>query len=396
MRRRGTGLLICACAVALAIPSSAGASTIFNGAYRADPGEQNHLTISYDAGAGSYRFEDTGVASIGPNPINGYGGCTVVGNVATCPEGPVGSATKGVSAEMGDGNDSAVITTSLPPPDPSGQGVVQGPRLGGGGGDDLLDSGPGNPYDGSVQRTIDAGLSGDHGLAPIHDGSPDGDDVLIGGVGNDAMTGDGGNDVMRGGGGADWFDGSPFGVGNPAPHQRLAAGADTFEGGEGSDAINGLEPDGAAAADRIDCGSGAEGALIAGFIPGRDYQVPGDVVIVGGVDEVGADCEAVAGVIECPERLDEHCIGTTKVEGLAGPGGAAAAAKKGRRRVVVGSERFKAAPGDLIPVRVALKRKRVNRLLKGRSQATVKQTATARTGKRRIKLGRKRFRIKKA
>jgi len=377
-------------------PSAVHASTIDTLAYTAGPGEENHVEISYDYDAQLFRFHDNGVDSIQVGGPGGGGGCFASGNDAAC---PIGWDAK-VVARLGDGNDSAVITNQLPHVPTRDNGYSGSVEMVGGEGNDLLDAGPGITFDGDfatgdTQRITLTLLWGDGYF--WGDGYPntgDGDDVLIGGAGDDGFVGGGGNDVMIGKGGRDNFDGAPFYL-SPAANASYAAGADTMDGGPGSDTFDGIESPAQDATDNISCGTGAEGPLAWGFLPGRDAVVPGDVVALGAGDSVATDCEALAAGIECPDKLDRPCIGNTLVEGIASSGGANASAgsKPGTvgGKVVIGSEKFKAFPGNLIPVRVGLKRKRVNRLLGKRRSAKVTQRASARSGQRHLKFHRKRF-----
>lgn len=369
-------------------PAAAQASTIDDLNYSAAPGEENHLEISYDYVALLYRFHDSGVSSI----QNAFGSsCTVVGNTATCPMDWGGQ----INARLGDGNDSAVVTNQLPHVLTQQNTYSGSVRLIGGDGDDLLDGGPGIPFDGDwehgdTQRITFTALAGDGSAGdPLDQGQ--GDDTLIGGAGDDGFNGGGGNDLMIGKGGRDSFDGGPFYV--PESSAGWAQGADTMDGGPGSDTFNGIESAGQNATDTITCGTGEEGHLSAGFLPGRDMVVPGDVVALGAGDSVATDCEAVAAGVECPKKLDSPCVGTSVVEGQAAAGKASTASRRhaAGTTLTLGSERFKTPPGRLLPVRVGLKRNRVNRLLGKRQRAAVRARATARSGGKRLKLGRKRF-----
>jgi hypothetical protein len=382
--------LVCAllgAALLCLAPVGAQASTIDTRAYTAGPGEENHLEISYDYDAQAFRFHDSGVDSIQVGGPGGGGGCLASGNDATCPIGAGGGGD--VVARLGDGNDSAVVTNQLPhvrTPDNLFSGQV---RLIGGDGNDLLDAGPGIPFTGDIQTSVWALLWGDGATYESKDQS--GDDILIGGAGDDGLVGGPGNDLELGNGGRDNFDGSPFELG-PGSWSFYAGGVDTMLGGTGSDTFNGAEADAPNASDEIACGTGEEGPLASGFFPGQLVDDnPGDVVAVGPGDIVNSECEAVAGVVKCPARLDSPCVGTSDVEGKAGGPGATAAAGKHGKRLVLGRQRFRVPPGNPIPVRVALKRGRVSRLLGKRGSAHVSQHATARSGRRHLKLPRRRF-----
>jgi hypothetical protein len=370
------------------IPAGAHASTIGYRVYTAAPGEENHLEISYDYDAQVFRFNDSGVASIQVGGPGGDGGCLASGNDATCPMGAGGGGD--VVARLGDGNDSAVVTNQLPhvrTPDNLFSGQV---RMFGGDGNDLLDAGPGIPFTGDIQTSVWASLYGDGATYESGD-QGSGNDILIGGAGDDGLFGGPGNDLETGNGGRDNFDGSPFVLG-PNSWSLYAGGADTMVGGSGSDTFDGAETDAPNATDEIACGSGEEGPLAGGFFPGQMVDDdPGDVVAMGPGDIVNSDCEAVAGVVNCPEKLDGPCVGTSDVEGKQGGPGATAAAGDHGKRLVLGRERFRVPPGNPIPVRVALKRGRVSRLLGKRGSAHVSQHATARSGHHRVKLPRRRF-----
>src|SRR4051812_21602593 len=287
-------------------PVGAQASKIEGLAYTAAPGEENHIEVSYDSDAQAFRFHDSGVASI---DSSGPQACSVEGNSAACPMDWTGQ----VVVRLGDRNDSAVITNQLPhvkTPSNLYSGTVQ---MMGGDGDDTLDAGPGIPSTGDLMTTSWVSLWGDGFPSdPVDYGR--GNDILIGGAGEDGFVGGPGNDEMIGNGGRDAFDGSPFFT-NPDAVATYAAGADTMDGGRGSDTFDGIEASAQNAVDTITCGSGDEGPLLAGFLPGRDMETPGDVVALGSGDSVSADCESVASGLVCPERLNHPCFGTAVIEG---------------------------------------------------------------------------------
>ena len=378
-------------AIALFVPSAAQASSIDHLAYTAGPGEENHVTVSYDNDTGLFRFEDTGVAAIGSS---GTSGCSVTGNVAYCPMDWGGQ----VVVRLGDRNDSAVLTTQLPHVLTASNLYSGHIQMIGGAGNDSLDASPERPFDGSFYTSGGASLWGDgyrnDRVDPI--GADDGNDVLIGGAGEDGFLGGGGDDVEIGGGGPDFFDGSPFITGSGGI-DVYSGGSDSMYGGAGSDVFNGVESSAPNASDTISCGDGEEGPLSSGFLPNQDLKVPGDTVAFGQGDVVGTDCETVAAGIECPKTADAPCVGTTQLSGNASAGGNASASAAGRaaekrgRKLVIGSRGFRVPPGHLIAVRVGLRPKRVSSLLSRRERARVNQTAIARSGKKRLKLRGKRF-----
>jgi hypothetical protein len=376
-------------------PAGAQASTIGYRAYTAAPGEENHLEISYDYDAQVFRFHDSGVASIQVGGPGGDGGCLASGNDATCPIGSGGGGD--VVARLGDGNDSAIVTNQLPhvrTPDNLFSGQV---RMFGGDGNDLLDAGPGIPFTGDIQTSVWASLFGDGATYESNESKDQGgNDILIGGAGDDGLFGGPGDDIETGNGGRDNFDGTPFFGLGPNSWSVYAGGADTMVGGSGSDTFDGAEIDAPNAVDEIACGTGEEGPLPGGFFPGQMVDDdPSDVVAVGPGDIVNSDCEAVEVAVNCPEKLDGPCVGTSDVEGMAGGPGAATAAGHRGKRLVLGRERFRVAPGNPIPVRVALKPRRVSKLLGKRGSAHVSQHATARSGHHRLKLPRRRFLLRR-
>lgn len=64
--------------------------------------------------------------------------------------------------------------------------------------------------------------------------TPDGDDIISGGIGKDTIDGGGGNDIINGDGGADIIDG-----GDGDDTVNGGGGADIIDGGEGNDILNG-------------------------------------------------------------------------------------------------------------------------------------------------------------
>ena len=200
----GIGALLAA--LVLALPASAGASTVevAGGVLRltGDPGGDD-LQIVIDATAPASLVVKEGFDTVLAGP-----GCTAnAGGTASCPLDAVTS----VVARLGDGADT--LQSRVPVPvDAAGEG----------GDDGLLAGDPPPPY----------------AAAPA---------TLDGGDGNDRLSGTSAGDTLRGGAGDDAFDGH--------------AGNDTLDLGPGADSVNDLSGDDTVeardgTADRVDCGPG--------------------------------------------------------------------------------------------------------------------------------------------
>lgn len=322
--------------------------------YLAGPGEANDISVSQNAGAGTFSLTDSGVATI----TDDLSGCTVAGNQATCP-------TSGTLwFELGDLNDRVI----------AGPGVSDRFYVVGGSGDDTAIGGSA-----SLDRFVGGSVTGTPAYGEtgtgddVFEGGPgnedaaypgDGDDVVDGGAGNDhGLFGDLGDDIVRGGPGNDYVDltGGDTGL-------RLQEGADLLDGGPGNDTLYGVE-DQAIAADTVLCGSG------------RDFAE------IGLQDLVAADCERVRQTYTCPPPAPGTCevsalITTAGPVGIPAASGAAAAA---RQRVVLSDVRkLTIKPGGSRSVALRLLRKRVNRVLRGRKRVKVNGVGRRRAEGRRL------------
>ena len=169
--------LILAVAAAFAAPSAASAAKVIRGSdyyrYRADPGEQNRLSVT--ASREAIVFKDSGAGSIEPTKKHAPGLCRKLSEQRLRCVLPKRRFTLGfgITVFLGDGNDTSRFKN------------VKGGRVGGFAdgeeGDDTLTASPRGSF-----------------LA----GGP-GEDVLQGGDGDDSLEGGTGTDVMRGGEGRD-------------------------------------------------------------------------------------------------------------------------------------------------------------------------------------------------
>ncbi|MEA2231952.1 MAG: hypothetical protein QOD83_1768 [Solirubrobacteraceae bacterium] len=258
-RRFALALTMTTCALMAAGATPAGAASV---AVTASPffgsttftdtaNEVNTVTLSQD-GTGQLIFTDT---TTPPVDGDGPGGCTVSGNVATCPAPAPDSFDVTVSAGANDDTITMSDTVSTPARASGGDGndtlngsaradVLFGDNgndnLSGNGGDDVLAGGIGDPF---------------FFVGP----GDDGDDKLSGGAGKDALSGGSGNDTIDGGPGDDniplFFGLFPSGLdGGP--------GNDTVSGGDGEDSLTGGSGDdtvnGDAGNDRVNTGDGID------------------------------------------------------------------------------------------------------------------------------------------
>jgi Ca2+-binding RTX toxin-like protein len=240
----------------LALPSRAAAAQVtVNGGvlfFQAPPGEDNRLTISFDAG---YRVTDTGA----PLTPSGSACAAVSVNIVTCDATDVAS----ILVFLGDRDDQATI-------DPSVGGLL-GADLEGEGGSDTLNL-LGGPFNFAT-------LEGHGAFGPP--GGPADNDVLTGGPFDEVIIGENGNDRLNGGGGQDQLDGED--------------GDDTIDGGPGDDSLRG----GGA-------GNGADRLIGGPGVDSLDFQGRGLPVTItqngdaddggsGEGDNVGSDIETLIG-----------------------------------------------------------------------------------------------------
>jgi hypothetical protein len=164
-------------------------------------GEANDVTVAPGTDtANAVVVRDSGAA------ITSSPGCTPLdAQTVDCP-GSRPLATTDISAELGDGNDTATVA-----------GGLQG-RLSGGPGDDRLTACQADGGEG------DDVLNGCDGFQSRLVGGP-GDDVLTGGAQDDHLDGGPGHNVVHGGGG------------NDSLVDRDPAAADYIDGGAGSDQL---------------------------------------------------------------------------------------------------------------------------------------------------------------
>lgn len=219
-------------------------------------GEQNHVTVVYDAGARVYVIEDTaGIRAPGPTTF-AYHGCTQRSTTV------VACAWPELEVELGDGDDRLTVAS---PASPRTVSVVRNGRrletpLG-----VIASGGPGN--DVLIGNAASDGLygGGSWSLDGVQDVSEDvGNDTVSGGDGHDVLTGDGGVDRLDGGADDDMIEGG--------------AGNDVLVGGLGNDLL-----DGGADGDALAAGPGNDvlrvfnGKDVADAGPGNDeiYSLDG-------------------------------------------------------------------------------------------------------------------------
>ncbi len=262
-----------ACAVACA-PASAG---VFTGVYQANPGEVNHVVVSFDGTHTTLR-DSAGARLENPDPAAdpAYTCVEVDANTIRCPD-------FGIPIELGDGDDSYAYTG----PAPTAPGSDAGFQVSGGAGNDTLTASPyGDNLDGSDNKgpypldndritgsaardsiylgdganTVDGAggadiikgeaasgngtVKGGAGVDYITGGKgPDrieggaGNDTLNGGFGRDVVLGGAGNDSVEGGPGRDVADGGPGNDFVQASFHGGCGGPDTFIGGTGRDKL---------------------------------------------------------------------------------------------------------------------------------------------------------------
>ncbi len=214
-------------ALTLGAAAPAGASIVLGTEHQlvALQGEQNHVTIAYDAGAAVYVIEDAaGIRAPGPTTFARHGCTPRTPTVVAC-------AWPELEVELGDGDDRLTVATAASPRTVSV--VRNGRRLetplgvvasGGPGNDVLTGNAASDGLYGGGSWSLD-------GVQPVPDDV--GNDTVTGGDGHDVLTGDGGVDRLDGGPGDDLLDG---GAGN----DRLAGelGSDMLDGGTNDDALD--------------------------------------------------------------------------------------------------------------------------------------------------------------
>ena len=226
--------------------------------YLARDGEQNNVTVTETATDFVFTESGSGV----PPVANPGGGCTVTGNVATCPKAGVEYT---IRVAVFDLNDTVTMNVDPPP-------LLLDTILDGGSGNDVLIGGPGN--DDLI-------------------GGP-GDDVLRGNAGLDLLLGNDGDDTMSTGPGAPLFI-------DPITEEIREQAAD---GGFGNDTIT--------YADRST-------AIVYGTPQSRtvrDFDTTNCPDTGGCFETHGEAIETVIGT-----ELDDLLIGTIEPDVLVGSGG---------------------------------------------------------------------------
>jgi hypothetical protein len=261
---------IAALALLLLAPGAARAATVGfeddDGAalvFTAEPGEANDLLMESDGG--SLMFRDDAA------PLSAGESCEPVDAQAVrCDPGVFVE----IEVRAGDGDDRIVNRVR-------GLAPVLHVQIDGGEGDDVLrgsrveegfDGGPGADYvsGGRGRDTLTASQEAADGTGvtvtldgEANDGLPgEGDNVrndieyVTGGPGADTLVGNDFRNHLDGAGGADRV------YGGRGPDQLTGgAGADLLDGGAGGDRLDALEPDGAAAPDRLFCDDGWDEAV---------------------------------------------------------------------------------------------------------------------------------------
>lgn len=185
--------LLAAFVFALACAPSAGAATASvvgsTLTYVAAPGENNTVSIAYDAKIGSYRFTDTTA------PVTGGSGCGAIEHELDC----VDNGISVIVVNLRDGDDKWL-----------GGDIKVVPAVdGGAGNDDLSGIGFLNGGDGNdTLKGLDGGAQLDGGAGNDTLVGGEGDDLLDGGPGDDLLIGNDGSDTFVGGLGLDRIDAS--------------------------------------------------------------------------------------------------------------------------------------------------------------------------------------------
>lgn len=244
----------------LLVPAAASATTVSyeNGTItvRAAAGEKNSITVN--EGDGSYQITESSA------PIEAGPGCSKAAGEARvgCPA----AGAAGLGVDLGDGDDSLVVSAGIPADILSGAG---NDTVTGGSGDDIV--------------------RGD-----------DGDDRLTGNAGNDTLEGAGGADTLDGGAGADTVSGNDGGdtlTGGDGDDTLVGAdGDDSLAGGEGNDRLEAGK-----GADSLDAGAGSDVLLTAEgeFTGTKEKQIRcgagADELTSGPADPFVSDCERANG-----------------------------------------------------------------------------------------------------
>jgi hypothetical protein len=394
---RTLALAVMLFAVGAAGATSAEAATVGEAAgqvtFQDVAGEVNTLTLTQSAG--QVILTDTQTP---PTDGDGAGGCTVAGNVATCPPG-----AGQVIVLSGNGADTITVDASLTIASfiDAGDGkdtLVGGPGndvLFGGGDDDLINGNGGQDTLGGGSSDT-AGSSGPDGNNTIHGGTEDdnvrggeGNDIITGDAGVDNIRGDGGNDNIDGGTGDDTLDGGTGNdtVGGGAGGDSVlgSSGNDVLSGGDDGDALMGgvgddtltgdagndelrgevgndtiLSADGAR--DQVGCGAGTDG------------------VTNDAVDTVDGDCESVSAAPVPGPTGPAGPAGTATV-GPAGPAGASIQGPQGPAGAA--GQRGATGPAPKITVLCKLTGKKKTKIT-----CTAKSAATTKTARIAIRLSR--------
>ena len=311
-------------------PAAAEAGTISNGSFTASPGEANFVELSFDPAGAAFLFRDSNPIADGDGP----GGCTVGpgSNQASCPQAAVGSLNISLLDNGGAPLERADVLSSVAVP----------VSVSGGDGNDRIEGGSGN-------------------------------DTLSGDAGEDQIFGNAGNDVEHGGGERDLLDGNGRSVDGV---NAWSEGADTLDGGPGSDSLWGGSED-VAAPDTLACG------------------VDHDTSFVGAEDTLVADCEIVRQQYTCPSG-GGSCEILVKLEAPPGEtGGGASAARTRKGPVVFGQTKARVPPGRTRGYLVKVKHGGVRKVLRGRSSAPARQVVTARKNAHKLPTRRLRFTLRR-
>ena len=373
------GAILAACAFAPAAASAGTVSLVGSKlTHVPSPGQNSTLGVWYENH--DQQPDELRVKEDGPGPdLKAGPGCTLAGSAVDCPR----SNVKSISLLGGDGDDILYNATSIPATLDGQSGTD---TLYSGGGADVLIGGSGTDTANYSYRTtaltVDPDGLADDGAAGEGDLVAPDIESIVGGSGDDNLNGGPGANRLTGGAGADRLNG-----GN---------GADTLDGGAGADTIVSRET----AADTVTCGSES------------------DTVAADPADSVAPDCESVdvqaasqppplssapsplfGGTkfsgkpiimtpdgravvrIACPAGRTRACSGTVTIR-ESGSGRASASARpdrksKGKRKgrdktkgdgkgKVLGTRKFKIAPGQSKKVSVKLSRNGRHRVLRRR------------------------------
>lgn len=262
-------------AALLALPGAARAATAGvqdtgDGAralvYSGDPGEDNHVTVSFDRETQLFHVVDSGALLLTPGPRCAGDGLDGI----ACD----GAGVTTMRLDGGDGNDTVVDDVRPVPVSAvrwaeieggEGNDHLQGSKL-----DESFDGGPGADYvsggrgtDSAKENRVDADGNGVTVTldAKPNDGVPgEGDDIravrtVVGGPGADTLSGSNRDERLYGGGGDDRL----FGRGGN-DYLVGGGGVDALDGGSGRDRLDGNDR-GGPAPDSLDCGNGWDEAV---------------------------------------------------------------------------------------------------------------------------------------